>query len=143
MVEIAIEHVIAKGHVNIKATHPSTFEVTKENWLTPQGDCIIGISASKSPKQFSEEFKNIAKREGAIVLAILLSDETFDYIIGKGSEKLTFKDATRMIFRKSNYVSDNTVMIKANKAARDISRELISKLRKGNILHVLLIAISI
>jgi len=143
MVEIAIEHVIAKGHVNIKATHPSTFEVTKENWLTPQGDCIIGISASKSPKQFSEEFKNIAKREGAIVLAILLSDETFDYIIGKGSEKLTFKDATRMIFRKSNYVSDNTVMIKANKAARDISRELISKLRKGNILHILLIAISI
>ena len=143
MVEIAIEHVIAKGHVNIKATHPSTFEVTKENWLTPQGDCIIGISASKSPKQFSEEFKNIAKREGAIVLAILLSDETFDYIIGKGSEKLTFKDATRMIFRKSSYVSDNTVMIKANKAARDISRELISKLRKGNILHVLLIAISI
>ncbi|HDJ94923.1 MAG TPA: DUF371 domain-containing protein [Acidilobales archaeon] len=138
-----MEHVIAKGHVNIKATHPSTFEVTKENWLTPQGDCIIGISASKSPKQFSEEFKNIAKREGAIVLAILLSDETFDYIIGKGSEKLTFKDATRMIFRKSNYVSDNTVMIKANKAARDISRELISKLRKGNILHVLLIAISI
>ena len=143
MVEIAVEHVIAKGHANIKATHPSTFEVTKENWLTSRGNCIIGISASKSPKQFSEEFKNIAKRKDAIILAILLSNGAFDYIIGKGSEKLTFKDATRMIFRKSSYVSDNTVMSKANKAARDISRQLISKLRKGNILHVLLIAISI
>ena len=143
MVEIAIEHIIAKGHANIKATHPSTFEVTKENWLTPRGDCIIGISASKSPKQFSEEFKNIAKRKDAIILAILLSNGAFDYIIGRGSEKLTFKNTTRMIFRKSSYVSDNTVMIKANKAAQDISRELISKLRKGNILHILLIAISI
>jgi len=143
MVEIAIEHIIAKGHANIKATHPSTFEVTKENWLTPQGDCIIGILASKSPKQFSEEFKNIAKREDAIILAILLSNGAFDYIIGKGSEKLTFKDNTRMVFRKSSYISDNTVMIKANKAARDISRKLIDKLKEGRILHVLLIAISV
>ena len=143
MVEIAIEHIIAKGHANIKATHPSTFEITKENWLTPQGDCIIGISANKSPKQFGEEFKNIAKRGDAIILAILLSNGAFDYIIGKGSEKLTFKDNTRMVFRKSSYISDNTVMIKANKAARDISRKLIDKLKKGRILHVLLIAISV
>jgi len=143
MVEISIEHIIAKGHANIKATHPSTFEVTKENWLTPQGDCIIGISASKSPKQFSKEFKNIAKREDAVILAILLSNGAFDYIIGKGSEKLTFKDNTRMVFRKSSYISNNTVMIKANKAARDISRKLIDKLKKGRILHILLIAISV
>ncbi|OYT60307.1 MAG: hypothetical protein B6U75_02105 [Desulfurococcales archaeon ex4484_217_1] len=138
-----MEHIIAKGHANIKATHPSTFEVTKENWLTPQGDCIIGISASKSPKQFSKEFKNIAKREDAVILAILLSNGAFDYIIGKGSEKLTFKDNTRMVFRKSSYISNNTVMIKANKAARDISRKLIDKLKKGRILHILLIAISV
>ncbi|HIP75502.1 MAG TPA: DUF371 domain-containing protein, partial [Thermococcus paralvinellae] len=35
------------GHENIKATHKSTLEITKEDFLTPRGDCIICIKADK------------------------------------------------------------------------------------------------
>lgn len=142
MAKIAIEHIIAKGHENIKATHPTTFEITKEDWVTLKGDCIIGVSANKSPKQFNELFKNIAKREDSALLAVLLADNVYDYVVGKGSKELTFNDNLRMVFRRSSYVSDNTVMINADKAAKDINRELISKLKNGEILHVFLIAIS-
>ena len=35
----------AWGHVNVRATHRSTFEVTREPSLTPRGDCIVGVSS--------------------------------------------------------------------------------------------------
>ena len=142
MAEIAIEYVIAKGHENIRAMHPTTFEITKENRVTPKGDCIIGISANKSPKQFNRFFKNIARKENSTLLAVLLADNVYDYVVGRGSKELTFNDNLRMVFRKSSYISDNTVMINADKAAKDINRELIGKLKNGETLHVFLIAIS-
>ena len=40
-----MEIVIARGHPNIRATHKTTLEVTKEKELSPRGDCIIGICA--------------------------------------------------------------------------------------------------
>ncbi|MGB9674949.1 MAG: DUF371 domain-containing protein, partial [Nanopusillaceae archaeon] len=35
-----------KGHKLVKATHKSTLEITKDNFLTERGDCIIGINSS-------------------------------------------------------------------------------------------------
>lgn len=44
----------ARGHPNIKATHRTTIEVTKDNYLTGRGDCILGIDADKSLKDMKE-----------------------------------------------------------------------------------------
>lgn len=142
MVKVAIEYITAKGHKNIRATHETTFEITKENWLTPRGDCIIGISASKSPLEFSSRFKEIIRREKSTIIAILFSGGFSDHVIGKGSPKLTLTNKSRMIFRKSEYVNDGTVAIKVNKAAKDLNRNLINRLKKGEQLHLYLVAIA-
>ena len=51
----------AWGHPNIKATHKTTLEFTKENYVSPEGDCIIGINADFNTdelKQFARKHKN-------------------------------------------------------------------------------------
>lgn len=42
----------AKGHPNIQATHPRTFEFTREDHCTLRGDCIVGVSANFSLDSF-------------------------------------------------------------------------------------------
>ena len=48
--------IYAKGHENVKSTHKSTLEITTEEHLTCTGDCILGICADKSMKNFPEDF---------------------------------------------------------------------------------------
>lgn len=141
----AIEHIVAYGHKNIKATHKTTFEVTSESWLTPRGDCIIGVKASKAPKDLNVEFKKLIQRDDTIIIAILITNNIIDVVVGRGSHSLTLSDNTRMVFRKSNYTCPKTVMVNANKAAIEINRELVRKLRELGEkakLHVILLAIN-
>ena len=51
----------AFGHPNIQATHKTTLEFTKDEYVSLRGDCIIGIDADfdlKSLKKFIKTFKN-------------------------------------------------------------------------------------
>ena len=38
--------IIAYGHKNVRGTHKTTFEITKDKDLTERGTCIIGVNAS-------------------------------------------------------------------------------------------------
>ncbi len=140
--KIALERIIAYGHPNIRATHRTTFEITKESWLTPRGDCIIGIRASKSPKEFSSEMKKLLRNDNTLVIVVLLTENSYDYVLGHGSSKLSLTDDTRSVFRKSGFTSPNTVAIMANKAAKDLNREIVNDLRNGSRLDVIILAIN-
>ncbi len=127
-----MEIVCFRGHKNIRATHPTTFEITREDYLTPRGDCIIGVCASKGLKDFRREFKEIALSDDALVLIILVSElGNYDVIRAYGSSKLTYEDPTRIIVRKSNYTSPSTIAVRADKAAKDLNRDLINDFKKG------------
>jgi len=49
-----------------------------------------------------------------------------------GSPQLMFTHPTDLVVRKSDYVCGRTLAIKADKAARDLSRRLVEKLRNPN-----------
>ena len=129
--------IYAKGHPLIKATHKSTFEITKDNYLTERGDCIIGICATHSVKDLPKEIKERLKK-GEKILIILECEGEKDTVIAKGHPKLTFKSNNSIVIRKSSYVDDRTLAIYANKAAKDLNRKLIENLRKGKNLKVII-----
>ncbi len=140
---IGIEVVKAYGHVNVTAKHRSTIELTKDEYLTPRGDCIIGIKACKALRDFSQEFKELVKRDGSIIIAIFIADDTYDFVVGRGSSKLTLTSDRKIIIRKSEYVDQSTIMIKSNKAAKDLNRRLIKKLRDPSaVLYAVFIALT-
>jgi len=55
-----------------------------------------------------------------------------DIVRAHGSSRLTFISPTDIVIRKSNYVCGRTVAIGADKAACDLSRKLIEKLKAAN-----------
>lgn len=122
------ETIICYGHKNVKATHRSTLEITKEDYLTPRGDCIICVKANKGLKELSDEIKE-ALKSGKKVKIRITADDIVDEVEAVGDERLTFENEISMVIRKSEYVDGRTLAIRANKAARDIKRELVEKLK--------------
>ncbi|RLF21960.1 MAG: DUF371 domain-containing protein [Thermoprotei archaeon] len=123
------EVIIAHGHENISAKHPTTIEITKEDHVTPRGDCIIAVKASKALADLSEEFKSIARSSKAIIKMRIIANGVEEEVVGRGDPQLTFKSDKCMVIRRSSFVCDRTLMIKANKAAKDLDRQLIKKLK--------------
>lgn len=126
------EHLTAHGHVNIKATNKTTFEITKEKNLTPRGDCILVVGSTKGAVDLSPEFKKIAcKRNAHIEIRIAVNGEV-ETVRARGHPALTFTHSTDLVVRKSDYVCGRTLAIRADKAACDLSRKLVEKLRNSH-----------
>lgn len=127
-VSVYVDRVIARGHHMIKALHPSTFELTKDAYLTERGDCIIGIEADKAATDLNPELKKMLKKNTTIVIIILRADDVMDMVLAQGNQKLTLSDERRIVIRRSSYIDPATLAINANKSAKDIRRDLIAKL---------------
>ncbi|WP_292460573.1 DUF371 domain-containing protein [Methanothermococcus sp.] len=120
----------AKGHPNVKSTHKTTLEITKEDYLTPTGDCIIGINADKSMVDFSEELRERIRNSDKIIVEIIVRDLK-ETIIGKGHKDLILNHPTDIVIRKSNFICPRTLMINADKSAKGLNREIVERLKKG------------
>jgi hypothetical protein len=130
----------ASGHPNIRATHRSTLEVTTEPTLTLRGDCILGIRATKSPPMIAAAIGWLLRRESSQITTRLSTGETVEEIHGVGSPRLALRSASSLVWRTSNYVDGRTIAIKCDKAARDVTRELISRLQDSEaVLQVVII----
>jgi hypothetical protein len=123
------EVINAYGHRNIRATHRTTFEITKEKELSIKGDCIVAVSADKGFPDFRSEFKELLRRDGARLIVQLEADGITEIVSAFGSSRLILAHPTDLVVRKSNYICDRTLAIKADKAAFDLSRELVAKLQ--------------
>ncbi len=137
---IKLDEITAFGHEMILGKHKTTIEITKENFLTKKGDCIIAVNANKACFDLNEKTKNILKNNKKIVFEIEVNGKK-DYITAYGSEDLILKNKTSIVIRKSSFIDDRTIAIKANKSAIDIRRDIIEELKNSNsklILRVLL-----
>ncbi|MEM4246083.1 MAG: DUF371 domain-containing protein [Candidatus Bathyarchaeia archaeon] len=123
------EFLEAYGDRNITATHRVSFEITKDRYLTRRGDCIIGIRASKSALDLSEEFKALARREGSVIRVELEVEGVKELASGLGSPGLAFTHPRDMVFRRSRYTCGRTVMVSSDKASIDLSRRMVEMLR--------------
>lgn len=122
------EEIIAYGHPNITAIHKTTFEVTKEENLGKEGSCIIGVRANKACKDLNEEFKN-ALKEGKKVEIRIEVEGISDKVIAFGSPALKLSDEKSIVVRKSDYIDKRTLAILSDKAACDIKREIVEKMK--------------
>ena len=122
------EVIHCRGHENVKATHKSTLEFTKEDYLTPRGDCILCVGADKGINDLSEEFK-AALKAGKKLLIRIKVDNLVDEVLAEGSSSLILDHDYSMVVRKSTYIDGRTLAVRANKAARDIDRRVVELLK--------------
>ncbi|WP_181691258.1 DUF371 domain-containing protein [Natronomonas sp. LN261] len=126
------QRVRAVGHEHVTAEHTSTLELTSDDWLTPAGDCILGVEATTTPAEFGAAFVDACRSREATITATLRVDGHEQTIEGSGHPKLCFEDDRSMVVRTSDYVDDRTVMIEADTAAVDVDRGIVAALAAGS-----------
>ncbi|GAB3690772.1 DUF371 domain-containing protein [Salinarchaeum chitinilyticum] len=141
------EVIHAEGHEHVAGTHASTFEVTTDDYLTPAGDCIVGIEADRAPSAFADAFVAACQRaEARIVTTLSITDggsadvdpETVpeQRIVARGDADLSLEDDRSAVWRTSDYVDDRTVAVGADHAAEDLDRSFVDALADGARLEV-------
>jgi hypothetical protein len=125
------ETIHACGHHNVRAEHGSTFEVTTDDWLTPAGDCILGVEADRSPTDFDPAFVEACRARDARITARVAVGDRLQVVEGRGHPDLTFESDRSAVARTSGYVDGRTVMIGADHAAAGFDRGMIDTLRSG------------
>ncbi|MGC8895602.1 MAG: DUF371 domain-containing protein [Candidatus Bathyarchaeia archaeon] len=123
------EVILAYGHKNIQAINPSTLEITREDTLTRRGDCIIAVSADKALADLNVDFKDSLRKENARISLLIETGEIVEVVNAFGSPKLILTHPTDIVVRKSSYICSRTLAIQADKAAIDLSRKLVEKLK--------------
>jgi hypothetical protein len=125
----ATEVIIAKGHKNILATNRNTLEITGESHLSRRGDCIIAVASNKGVGDLSDEFKRLLRQGDARLTIRIEAGSIEDVVTSRGDPRLILTHCTDSVVRKSNYVCSRTLAVKADKAAVDLSRQLVKKLK--------------
>ncbi len=132
---------VARGHVNVRATHEKTVEVTKETHLTTQGDCIAAVAAEKGLRDLPDAMREAARRSDAVIsLSLRLGDRVFT-TTGRGDPRLTWDHPTDMVARMSGYTCDRTLMVHADKATIHMPRSLVQRLKDPNALIRVTVAV--
>jgi hypothetical protein len=123
------EIIFGYGHENIQATHHATLEFTKDRHVSKMGDCILVVSADKGLAYLSPEFKNALQKPNAKLTIQIEAGGISEIVHARGGPHLTLTHPAEMVVRKSDYASDRTLGVHADKAARDLSRALVEKLK--------------
>ncbi len=117
------------GHPNVLSLHKMTIEITKEDHLTPRGDCIIGVQANKACSDLSEAVKKgLRNCNGPVRIEIIVGNESVA-VEGFGDGRLPLLDKHDIVIRKSQFVCPRTMSVRCNKASSDLPRSMIKSLR--------------
>lgn len=117
------------GHPNIQSLHAKTIEITKDEHLTPRGDCIIGVKANKACADLDETFKHRLKSNSSVVrIEIMVGNESF-LITGRGDERLSMLNPHDIVVRRTNFVCPRTMSVLCDKASSDVPRKLVKLLQ--------------
>ncbi len=117
------------GHPNIRSLHAKTIEITKDEHLTPRGDCIIGVKANKACADLDQSLKHRLRSNTSVVkIEIIVGDESF-LISARGDQRLSMLNAHDIVIRKTNFVCPRTMSVLCDKASSDMPRKLVKMLQ--------------
>ena len=125
----ATETFSAFGHLNVRATHRATLEFTKDKHLSREGDCIVATASDKSVADLNRRFKECLRKPNARLTVLIEAGGIVEEIHAHGSPRLVLSHPTDIVVRKSDYICCRTLAVRADKAAVDLSRELVEKLK--------------
>jgi uncharacterized protein len=112
------------GHKNILGTHKNTLEFTKETDLTINGDCIVGVNANYNNSNLLKFIQSLRTNK---VNATIIVDNLIDKI--NFTVNKDFNDKKEIVIRITDFVSSRTFGTRCNKAAINLKRNIIKKMK--------------
>ncbi len=110
-----------RGHINVSGKHPTTFEFTRDEEISPRADCIIGVSSDWNTQDV-QKLLMLHKVKMSIICGN--HSESVRFVINPG-----FSDPNEMVIRKSRFRCKRTLGINADKSSAQLDRQLIAALK--------------
>lgn len=126
--------IIARGHPNISASNRRTLEITKDPYVTRRGDCIVACCADKAGPELAGDLLEALMRPGTV--RIVVEAGGMGYAITGRTPLVVPTSPYRLVVRRSGHVDDSTLAVRADGAAADLPRGLVSRLRDGVVVRV-------
>jgi hypothetical protein len=123
-----VEFIRARGNPQITAVHPTTLMITKEEEVGPKGSCITAVAADKGAAELSQNLKRAVRSSYLIKITLEIND-LIEIFQGRGDPNLSLTHPTDIVLRKSTFTCNRTLAISVNRAASDISRDFVARLR--------------
>ena len=127
----AQETVVCRGHPLVLGTHPTTFEVTCEEHLTENGNCIVGIAADKGCAGLSAVFRELLAHDDAVLTTRLACGGETVEVRAHGAARMTLDHPRDMVWRRSTFVCGRTIGILSDVVAAGLPRKLTENLKLG------------
>ncbi|MBI3859979.1 MAG: DUF371 domain-containing protein [Thaumarchaeota archaeon] len=125
----AVGRIAFRGHPMVRSLHPTTIEITTEDNLTERGDCIVGVGAERGCSGLDERVKTAIRNENASIKFRILVDADIFEFSGRGDPRLSLAHAHDIVIRRSRFISERTIAVGADAAAKDIPRSIVARLR--------------
>lgn len=123
-----MEEIIAYGHPNVRATHKTTMQVTRDEEIGIRADCVIGVRANKSVSDIGPELRKHLLEGGEIEILLIVREQAFK-LRAQGSGNLKLSNQRDSVIRKSSYIDDRTLAIRASASSHDLPRDMVKLLR--------------
>jgi hypothetical protein len=104
-------------------THKTTLEFTKDNTLTPNGNCIIGVGADFS----LESIKSLLAFDRLRV--VMKAGDIADEVLCDTNRN--FNDDHEMVIRMGTFDSSRTLGVNADKSSRYLKREMMERMKSS------------
>jgi uncharacterized protein len=89
----------------------------------------VAVNSSGAAQSLPEDLKRVlSSSSGRGRLALRVGQLEF-VVVGRGDPRLTFTHETELVVRKSDFISDRTLMILADKSSADIPRDMVRLLQ--------------
>lgn len=137
------EIINACGHPNIQAIHPTTLMITKDEKLSHAGDCVIATAADKAVADLNLSFKEALRKPNNRLAITLKVGENQTQVYAYGSPKLSLSNSNDIVIRKSDFISDRTLAIRADKSSSDLDREFVKSLQSSKQHIIIALVISV
>ena len=123
---------IAWGYPNIKSTHKTTIMVTRDDKLTLRGHCIVAVKAQKGLSDLNPNMKKMIQNESSVIIFSIEAGSFVFEVTGRGHPNLSLTHPSDIVLRKSGFVCNRTLMIRADRAASDIPSAFLDHLKDSN-----------
>lgn len=119
----------ARGHPNVSAAHKTTFELTKDDFLTEKGDCIVGIDSDFDVDEL-RAFAAVNRR-----VRIILRADGMEEVV-HALVNPSFADDREFVVRMGNFASPRTFAVRADRSSMMFDRRFVRALKDGAVLEV-------
>jgi len=125
----------------ITARHKNTLEITKDEYVTERGTCIIACSSDKAASDLRGELREVIKDDLTVIIVKIRCRDISDIVLCRGSSNLKLSNNRKIIIRRSRYIDDATLCIESNKGAADLDRRLINMICMGETVEIVICAL--